>query len=300
MPSDKEEHDPVILNIWSEQTQSVGTRKKLYDKIESHFGKPVVSFFTSFYHKVMLEDSDVDMLAGILQTMDLTNGLVIFISSPGGDALAAERMIKICRTYSKTNTYDIIVPSKAKSAATLVCFGAEKIIMGPSSELGPIDPQVFVKDIEGFHVISVHHIVDSYEELFTGAQNTTGHLEPYIQQLSNYKASIIRDYKNQIELSKKIATQVLKTGMMKDLDDKEIQSQLEVFTIPAGTLSHGRPIFADDAKKCRLRVEQIENETDRWKDVYELFVRLSNFVTVHSSKCIENKNQTVSVPIPSQ
>jgi hypothetical protein len=35
----------------------------------------------------------------------------------------------------------IIVPDMAKSAATIMCLGADHILMGPSSDLGPVDPQ---------------------------------------------------------------------------------------------------------------------------------------------------------------
>jgi len=296
--NEKAEHEPVILKVFSEQSQQVATRKVLYNNIESHFGKPVVSLFTSFIHRVMLEDSDVDMLAGVLQTMDLSKGFTLFISSPGGDALAAERMINICRTYSKTKTFDVIVPSKAKSAATLVCFGAEKIIMGPTSELGPVDPQVFVKDTEGLHFISIHHIVNSYDDLFKNAQSASGHLEPFLQQLSNYKASVVGDYRNQIKLAKSIAIRVLKTGMMNDVNESDIEGLIKVFIDPEDKLSHGRPIFTDEAAKCKLKVESIASETAKWQDVYELYVRLSSYVTLHASKCIENKNHMFTVPIP--
>jgi ClpP class serine protease len=35
----------------------------------------------------------------------------------------------------------MLVPDMAKSAATLVCLGSHKIIMGPGGDLGPVDPQ---------------------------------------------------------------------------------------------------------------------------------------------------------------
>ena len=59
------------------------------------------------------------------------------INSPGGSGLAAERMINVLRSYSGIGEYWAIVPAKAKSAATMVCLGASKILMGPASELGP-------------------------------------------------------------------------------------------------------------------------------------------------------------------
>jgi len=47
----------------------------------------------------------------------------------GGDTLAGERVVNICRAYSGTGDYWALVPGRAKSAATIICMGASKIIM---------------------------------------------------------------------------------------------------------------------------------------------------------------------------
>jgi len=41
----------------------------------------------------------------------------------------------------------VIVPDQAKSAATIFALGADRILMGTSSDLGPIDPQISVASI---------------------------------------------------------------------------------------------------------------------------------------------------------
>jgi ClpP class serine protease len=38
--------------------------------------------------------------------------------------------------------FEVVVPKMAKSAGTLICLGATKIIMGEMAELGPLDMQV--------------------------------------------------------------------------------------------------------------------------------------------------------------
>jgi len=43
-----------------------------------------------------------------------------------------------------TESFNVIVPNFANSAATMLAIGADKIIMGTNSELGPIDPQIAV------------------------------------------------------------------------------------------------------------------------------------------------------------
>ena len=130
----------------------------------------------------MLQDDDADMLEGVLQSLDLSNGLALVISSPGGDGIAAERIVNMCRSYSGTGEFWAIVPGKAKSAATIVCFGASKITMGPTSELGPVDPQLN----EGPNVFSVYNLVASYEDrLKRAVENSSGNMQPYLQQLEH-------------------------------------------------------------------------------------------------------------------
>ena len=111
---DDPEVDPVFLRVLEELNQGHETRRNLFEKLEAEIGRPVITFFTSFAYPVMMEDADVDALAGLLQTMDLTHGLALMISSPGGDGLAAERLINVCRSYSGTSEYQTIVPGQAK------------------------------------------------------------------------------------------------------------------------------------------------------------------------------------------
>ena len=128
------EGSSVIARVMAERSQDSSSRRGIFDDIEKVLGRPVVTFFTSFTFPVMIDDTDADMLEGLLQSMDLSKGLALMISSPGGDGTAAERIINVCRSYSKTGDFWAIVPGKAKSAATMICLGASKIYMGPAFE----------------------------------------------------------------------------------------------------------------------------------------------------------------------
>lgn len=289
------ENGPVFNQVLAEQEQSHNTRKGIYEKLEKQLGKPVLAYFTSFSHPVMIEDSDADILEGILQRMDLSKGLALIINSPGGDGLTSERIIRACRSYSETGEYSAIVPNKAKSAATMVCFGSSEIVMGPTSELGPIDPQIVINDQT---VGSVYNVIKSYEDLFTRAIACEGHLEPYLQQLSNYDEKEIAEYKMLLSLSEDIAIKTLANGMMKGANEDEIKSKIKIFLTPEQTKTHGRPIYRDEARSCGLNINQLTPTDDRWKSIYELYIRLNNYVTRKYSKCIENCDQSFVTDIP--
>ena len=214
----------VIEQVADEQLQGHGTRKRLYTELESELGVPVVSFFTSFRYPVMIEDNDVDMIEGLLQKCDSPNGFALLLSSPGGSGLAAERIINVCRSYSGNGKYTVIIPGKAKSAATIICLGASKIVMSNTSELGTVDPQIVEVEGDKVNQFAVYNVLQSYDDLFERAVKEDGNLQPYLQQLANYDAREIAEMRSELSLSEDMAIKALKTGMLAHLGEKEIKN----------------------------------------------------------------------------
>ena len=288
---------PAYGIISAEETQAPATRQALYGRLEEQLGMPVLSYFTSFRFPVMMDDSDVQLIEQALQASDFSRGCALLINSPGGDGLAAENIINLCRTYSGTGSYIALVPRRAKSAATMVCFGASKIRMGPSAELGPIDPQLFIDGTP----FSVCNLVESYQDLFKRAvANKTGRIEPFLQQLAHYDEREIKEYENAISLSTEIAIKALKSGMMKEKSTKAIEKAIQIFVEPKHTKSHGRPIYAPEAIACGLKIEPITKDSPEWPDLYELNMRLDNLVSSKASKCIETKEHSFIAQTPQQ
>jgi Serine dehydrogenase proteinase len=277
--------DSPFSSMQAERSQDHRTRVPLYKRLTTLLGRPVVALFTSNLYPVMLTDSDANMLEMVLQEIDLSTGLCLVISSPGGSGVAAERIVNMCRAYSGTGEYWAYVPSKAKSAATMVCMGASKIVMGPSSELGPIDPQWGPTD-NGV-VLSLANVVRTYDELFQAAVDTDGHIEPYLQQLANYDEREIAEFRSACLLADDIAVRALRTGMMSGAADDGIRAKIDVFCSPERTMSHGRPIYHAEAAECGLSIELADVKSKGWKAAYELQVRLDAYVSTQASKAIE-------------
>lgn len=288
---------PVFNEIMIEQNQHHETRKTVLSKIEKLIDRPVVSYFTSFIHPVMIDDSDSTMIEEVLRNLDLSNGLALIINSPGGDGLAAERIINACKKYSKTNEFWAIVPDKAKSAATMVCFGASKILMSETSELGPIDPQIALMTGNSYQRFSLFNIVQEYDDLFKRATQETGNLQPYLQQLQNYDSKVIKEYRSAIELAEDIAIRALKTGMLSEINEDEIKEKIKHFVNPEKAKTHGRPIYISDALNAGLKVETHALDSELWNLVYEVSFRTSNFVNSHASKCVESREMSYARPI---
>lgn len=287
----------VFQQVSREQAQTHETRQALFEQLKKSLGRPVVTFFTSFRYPVMIEDSDAAMLEGVLQKIDLSSGFALMINSPGGDGLAAERIINICRSYSGTGEFLAIVPAKAKSAATMICFGASKITLGATSELGPIDPQLTITENERVKRYSACNIVDSYRDLFDRAVKEKGNLQPYLQQLSNYDERDIKELQTAVDLSHDIAARTLSSGMMKGKPLEKIKKDIEIFLTPKEKKAHGRPIYADEAEACGLAIEKVDVKGLLWQLVYELFIRTDNFVSSHAAKCIETAEYSFSARV---
>ena len=280
----------VIQQVGEEQYQGHSTRKRLYLELEKEVGIPIISYFTSFYYPVMLEDSDADILEAILKKCDLSKGFALLLSSPGGSGLAAERITNLCRSYSGMGKYEVIVPGKAKSAATMICLGASKLIMSKTSELGSVDPQITYVEDNQMKRFSLYNIVKSYEDLFLKAVDTKGNLQPYLQQLTNYDSREIAEFRTALSLSEDIAIKALKTGMLLGLSDKEIKRKIKDFLTPEKVKTHGRSIYAQDALNMGLNVEIRDLKEKIWSIIYELYFRLNNFVSTNNvAKCIESK-----------
>jgi len=65
--------------------------------------------------------------------------LHLILATPGGDGETAVRLVRSAQARCRELT--VIVPDIAKSAGTVLALGAHHILMGPVSDLGPIDPQ---------------------------------------------------------------------------------------------------------------------------------------------------------------
>jgi len=118
-------------------------RIELYKKIEKHRGRPLIAYVTSKREGVYAFMS-TDALPCIIEQIDQlpkdSNAVDFLIVSLGGDPMVAWRMMSFVR--QRVEKVGVLIPQSAYSAATLVAFGADEIIMHPNGHLGPVDMQI--------------------------------------------------------------------------------------------------------------------------------------------------------------
>lgn len=289
---------PVTSRLAEERDLPAKQRRRLLAKIGRELGMTAVSYFTSFRYPVMIEQGDADMLEDVLQHADLSSGLCLIVNSPGGDALAAERIVRICRTYSREK-FAVLVPRRAKSAATMIALGAGKIWMTDTSELGPIGTQRIFFDEEGnISQMSAHAIIKTYDDLMEKAAGEEGHVEPYLIQLQRYDAAEVEELRANERLAKDIAIRWLQEGMMKGVRRNAVGRRISLFIDPGRTHVHGRGIFYDEATRAGLDIELIETGSSLYQAVVELCQRTEQLVSGQASKAVESIGYHFFMPAP--
>lgn len=102
MTNDRSSTQRTFQTVLQESNQAFELRQPLYRRLaELREGRAVVSFFASFADpSVHLVQPDADMVEEVLANSDCSKGISLILNAPGGDGLAAERMIRVCRSYS--------------------------------------------------------------------------------------------------------------------------------------------------------------------------------------------------------
>jgi hypothetical protein len=88
--------------------------------------------------------------------------LVLIIESHGGSIDTASAIASICR--GRFNSFKVVVPFMAKSAATLLALAADERFFTCSTQLGPVDPQVRHPEKRGMY-FPAHSIKEALEQV---------------------------------------------------------------------------------------------------------------------------------------
>jgi len=91
-----------------------------------------------FSHRI--SEDDVSVLFQGLRQSEPVERLDLVLHTMGGSISTVHWLCHLFHAYGKH--FSVLVPTKARSAGTLLCLGAHEIVMGPFAQLGPIDPQM--------------------------------------------------------------------------------------------------------------------------------------------------------------
>ena len=117
-------------------------RLDLYKKLETLRDSQLLVYVTGDRRgmETQISPEVIDIFAEHLDNFKTNKRISLFLYSSGGLTLAGWSIVNLIRQFC--NYFEVIVPSKALSTATLICLGADKIVMTKQSNLGPVDPSV--------------------------------------------------------------------------------------------------------------------------------------------------------------
>jgi len=124
-------------------------RIEKYRAIEEARERPLIVYATSTRSGVPARMAG-DAVREFVDQIDLLRNetsVDVLIHSTGGDALTAWKLMSMLR--ERFQSVAVLVPFMAFSAATIFALGADEIVMHPHSSLGPIDPQISIRQQDG-------------------------------------------------------------------------------------------------------------------------------------------------------
>lgn len=181
--------------------------------------------------------------------------LDVLVHSPGGYPDAAESIVQQLRQrYSDVR---FIVPSFAKSAATMLVMSGNEILMDRDAELGPIDPQMITPNGVSPAVAIIEQFKKAQDEL--AAPGGQAKLPSWVPILSILGPSLLVDCQHAIDSANKLVSDWLKTYMFAGEADAGSRAAAvsEYLSDHATFKSHGRPVKIGDLAPMGVKVRDL-------------------------------------------
>ncbi|MFX1487979.1 MAG: serine protease [Promethearchaeota archaeon] len=216
-----------------------------------------------------------------LSSMNDIEKIDLYLYSTGGVTMAGFGLVNLFREYC--DDFNVIIPFKAYSSATLICLGANEIIMTKLAQLSPIDPSlphplaptlptnparnvpISVEDVSAYISLAKESGLTSENSLMT-----------VFNQLSNTVHPLALGAVHRTTKQNEFLANSLLSYHMDDLDQKTHI----VNTLTKERFSHNYLIGRNEAKNV-LKLNIIEPSNDLEILVTELFNEYSKVLSLN-------------------
>lgn len=202
----------------------------------------------------------------VLRRLGKITSLEVILESPGGDLDFAIKIYKMLRAHCERLT--VIVPFWAKSAASLIALSADRVLLTPYGELGPIDAQV--EDPETGEFVPAHSIGRALDFI-----ESTDDRWVKVSLAMKLSPMLIGGYLGVVSAGEQEVKEVCIRLKIKDPD-------LAVQALTSKYLSHGYPVTAETLREHGFPIEMISDaEAEQFMELHDLYIPLMN---VHQHK----------------
>lgn len=175
---------------------------------------------------------------------------------------------------SKFDDIEVIVPTFAMSAGTMISLASNRIVMGRQSQLGPIDPQMVI----GGRSLSARAVVEQFERarleiVGDGTPEHPGDLNMahvWAPVLATIGPALLQEAQNALDYSERMVAGWLAAYML-DGDTAKGEAIAQHFNDASRHLSHGRRIGREEARDQGVIVEDLEDDQDLQEEVLTLY-----------------------------
>lgn len=195
--------------------------------------------------------------------------LQLLLWSPGGDGEIAIRLLRGAQMRCRELT--VIIPDLAKSAATLMALGAHHILMGPTSDLGPVDPQLQLKP--GGTLVAAKDIIAAVENAAAAVQNAPATYPIYASLLGDVTAIIVQQAQAAMARTNDLLRKALESHPGRTTQDvDQLQATLSQLLIKE-TQTHTAIFGAKEAKTAGLPVDERSSSDEQWQRIWRLWAK---------------------------
>ncbi|MBW6524468.1 hypothetical protein KZ810_13245 [Sphingomonas sp. RHCKR47] len=246
-------------------------RQQMIRDIEALTGRRLIVYFANrFRDGSGIDAADPAYLTELLSDVG-DEPVDLLIETNGGATDATEALISILQL--RVADLRVVIANAAKSNGTLICLAASTIVMGPSSELGPIDP----------HLNGIP---------------CTVLVQPQVA-LTNFPLQQLAELA--LKQTRKLATRLLDQGMMNGRSGAEIDTVVNALATRETYFSHGSTIDHIEAASLGLKIDACAHDDPIWSRIWLLYcmydydTRRDNLIKVFEGRA---RSTSVAAPAP--
>ena len=228
-----------------------------------------------YYSFNRLEPSDFEIIFEFVDSLGKQDCLDLYILSSGGFAHPAYKIARLFQNYSKKR-FSVLIPYYAKSAATILSLGADEIIMGPTSELGPIDPQFSINN--GSAPISALTLKESLDYITREIKKDPKMAPLYVPLLDKVNLMEFGHFEREIESAKQYGEALLTSRKVNKLSNEEAKKTANKFVQQYKT--HGFVIDGQMASHLlKDTINLISSKEELWQCMWQLHNTYNQYMT---------------------
>jgi hypothetical protein len=153
-----------------------------------------------------------------------------------------------------------MIPHTAFSAATMLATSADELVLDDTSALGPIDPQLIIRDPQTGQssTVPTQAILDAFDNAKDDIMANPDALGVYLPLLSKLDLPLFEMCKNANKLSQTLVKQWLKSYLLKGEPDLDARADFITGYLSSHKerLSHGRPVTLETIKNV-LKIRRV-------------------------------------------